>query len=372
MRKSALILIIVSASAVVFTAGIQYERLDPSPGVAHAARPASYYFCPMHPQYHSDQPGDCPNCGMRLVPFHSDETAAEEHSLPAGAVRIQPDKIQSVGVRSARVETWSGTHTLRTTGRIAADEIRLYRLNVSTGLWIRKLHPPTNGSRVHKDEPLLDFYATDFFSAASAYMYALNTRDRQEGSDQGNAAQLQSPNYQIRQAVESLQNLGVSDVDIAEMERTRKARDLVTMRAPADGIILSRTAAMGQWVASSTELYEIADPSHVWIFADMFENEARCLHPGMSATVRLPHQYQSFAARVSDIPPLFDATTRTMKVRLEADNPQHILWPDMFVNAEFPIPVEPALVVPPMPLLTQGCARESSRTRAAGCPNHAW
>jgi Cu(I)/Ag(I) efflux system membrane fusion protein len=216
------------------------------------------------------------------------------------------------------------------------------------------VYPPTTGTVVRKDDPLIEFYNSNFLTTASSYMYALNTRDRQLKEGGGNQAQLSTLNYQIRQSVEGLQNLGVSDVDIAEMERTRQPKQLVPLRSPSDGLIVSRNASLGQWVGPATELYQIADLSRVWVLADLFLDEARRVRPGAVARVTLRERNMSFPAKVTAVPPLFDASSRTLQVRLEADNPGLVLRPEMFVDVEFPVSLPAAAIVPADSIVDSG------------------
>jgi membrane fusion protein, copper/silver efflux system len=282
------------------------------------------------------------------------ESFESSNSMPSGTVRITPERQQLLGVRSGLVEKKATTHTLRILGLVAPDENRLFRLNASTELWIRKVYPPTTGSLVRRDEPLLAYYATNFLTAAQSYLYALDTWDRQRAAKMDSSAQIDIVKVQIRQAVESLQNLGVSDTQIAEMERTRKIGDLVDVRSPTAGFVLSRNASPGQWIGPGTEMYKIADLSRVWIFADLFENEAHYFRPGQKVRVILPHQQRVFQATVSDVLPLFNAITRTMKVRLVVDNPGFVMRPDMFVDVEFPVTLPPAIAVPADAVLDSG------------------
>ena len=257
---------------------------------------------------------------------------------------MSPEKQQLIGVRTAAAEKRAALHTIRAPGRVTADQNRVYRLNVSTDVWIRKLYPPTPGSMVRKNDPLLEFYTPNFYSAAAAYMYALNTRDRTMNADPNNTAQLGALNYQMRQAIESLQNLGVSDPEIKQMERTRQAPDLVTLRSPTDGYILTRTVELGQWAGSSTELYRIADLAHVWVFADVFDSDAAFIRRGQSATVL--YQGRTFDASMSDILPQFDPATRRLKARFELDNPGYVFRPDVFVDVEIQVRLPEAVIVP--------------------------
>ena len=106
---------------------------------------------------------------------------------------------------------------------------------------------------------------------------------------------------------------------------------------PVAGIVLARNVFPGLRFDRNTELYRIADLSRVWILADVYENEADYFKPGIQAKVTLAHQQKTFQARVSKVLPLFDPATRTLKVRMELDNPGYALRPDMFVDVEFPI-----------------------------------
>jgi membrane fusion protein, copper/silver efflux system len=250
-------------------------------------------------------------------------------------------------VRVGLVEKASGSRVLRTTGRVAPDEGRLYRLNASVDFWIREVFPATTGSLVSKNEPLLSFYSANFLSTAASYMYALDTVDRQKATPGADTpAQSAVVDVRLRQAVDSLKALGVSEYQIGEMAQTRKIGDLVTIRSPIEGFILARNATLGQYIQPGTELYQIADLRRVWVLADVFMREAGSIHPGGSARVTLPEQGRVLRVRVSQVLPQFDPGSLTLKVRLESDNPGFILRPGMFVDVAFDVTLPPSVVVP--------------------------
>ena len=136
-------------------------------------------------------PGTAQSGGMRLDPVYADGedpgggAAGKTDQMMPGIVKISPEKQQIIGVRVATVERQPVVHTLRILGRAAAAENRTFRINASTELWIRKVYPPTTGSFVRKNEPLVAYYATNFLTAATSYMYALNTLDRQKAARMG-------------------------------------------------------------------------------------------------------------------------------------------------------------------------------------------
>jgi YHS domain-containing protein len=141
------------------------------------------------------------------------------------------------------------------------------------------------------------------------------------------------------------------------MGETRKVPDSIFAVAPADGIIIARNISSGLRFEHGAEFYRSADISRVWIMADVFENEARYYRPGMIAKVTAPQLGKTLRARVSEVLPQFDPVTRTLKVRLEAENPGFILRPDMFVDVELPVSVPAGVSVPVDALLDSGRAK---------------
>jgi membrane fusion protein, copper/silver efflux system len=350
MKRACYTAIVVILLVGSFLAGSWYTHRDDPTNAATGGRKVLYYVDPMHPAYRSDKPGIAPDCGMELVPVYADGNVAGtpgRDQAAAGAVRVSADHQQAIGVRVGVVEKASGSRMLRTTGRVAPDEGRLYRLNASTDFWIREVFPPTTGSLVRKNDPLLSYYSANFLSTAASYMYALDTVDRQKATPGADTpAQSAVVDVRLRQAVDGLKALGVSEYQIEEMAQTRKISDLVTIRSPIEGFILARNATLGQYIQPGTELYQIADLRRVWVLADVFMNEAGSIHPGGSARVTLPEQGRVFEGKVSQVLPQFDPGSRTLRVRLESDNPGFILRPGMFVDVELPVMRPAAIVVP--------------------------
>jgi RND family efflux transporter MFP subunit len=138
------------------------------------------------------------------------------------------------------------------------------------------------------------------------------------------------------------------------MAESRQLPENVEVVSPVDGFILSRNISPGQHFDRSMEFYRIADLSRVWIVADIFATEAQSFRPGSVARVKLSGVERSFTARVTDILPEVDSSTRTLKLRLEADNPGFALRPDMFVDLELPVSVPTGLAIPVDALIDSG------------------
>lgn len=151
-----------------------------------------------------------------------------------------------------------------------------------------------------------------------------------------------------------LLSLGVGEAQLREIARTMKPADSIEISSPVTGIVLARNVSSNQNLDKGFEFFRIADLSRVWIMADVFSAEAPYIRAGMKARISLPQQGRCMEATVSDVPPQFDAATRTLKVRLEMDNPELALRPDMFVDVEFLVVLPPAVAVPEDAVLDSG------------------
>jgi membrane fusion protein, copper/silver efflux system len=287
-------------------------------------------------------------------------TGRGEAVLSPARVNLSGDKQQLIGVRSSQVEKVSETRTLRVLGRVAPDEARVYKLNAGIDGFIREVSPATTGSAVKKDQLLATFSAPNSIQIIQQYILVLGAQDRvkqaiTERSVEAQAGPLANSNYQQRS--NQLQNLGMSVVQMVEIARTREVPESIKILAPADGFVLARNVSPGLKFDRGAEWYRIADLSRVWIVADVFRTDARYVSPGTRARVSLPDVNQTVAARVTEVLPQFDAATRTLKVRLEADNPGYVLRPDMFVDVEVSVTLPATIAVPVDAVIDSGLAR---------------
>ena len=186
----------------------------------------------MNPAHTSPEPGLAP-CGMKMEPVYADDGGqAPAVSLPPGAVKINSQKQQLIGVRVAPVEKTPYTYTLRALGKVAMDETRIYRLNAAADGWIRETYNNSTGSVVKKDETLATFYSPEFLGPQQAYIYALSALDRFQATGKETPAQIERTKRNMQQYVDSLRNLGMSDLQIKEMERTRQYTENILISRP--------------------------------------------------------------------------------------------------------------------------------------------
>ncbi|PYX48756.1 MAG: hypothetical protein DMG79_11020 [Acidobacteria bacterium] len=314
-----------------------------------------YYVDPMHPTYTSDRPGTAPDCGMELEPVYAEEAENAMHTTSSegksDVVTIDSEIRQSLGIRVVSVEKTFGTRTLRVAGRVIADESLVYRVDAGVDGFIKETRDDTVGSHVRKNQRLAAIYSPEFVSAAGGY-FSASQQAQTEGS--GTGAQAQSG---VRNWANRLRTLGMSDAQIDELTVTRKTPDNIYIVAPVTGVILARNIAPGMRFDRNMEFYRIADLSHVWIIADLFEGEDQYLHPGSLARITLRNQSRIFLARVANILPPIDPVNRAIAVRLECDNPHLVLRPDMLVNVDFVLPVPAGLSVPADAVIDSGLSQ---------------
>jgi Cu(I)/Ag(I) efflux system membrane fusion protein len=337
-----------------------------------AARPgtreALYWVDPMHPTYRSDKPGIAPDCGMALEPVYAgDPLLPAGSSLPPGALRVSPEKQQTIGVRVARVESSAVRRTIRTVGRVAVDDNRVYRLVATVDGIVRELHSNAAGTFVRRDQVLLTYYSSEFLGAQQAYFYALKTLDRIQGEKSEPTEQTILTHAQLRSAVDTLRNLGMSDVQIRDLGETRRLVRDVELRAPVSGYVLSRSVFPSERLERGAELYRVADLSRLWVFADLFETDAPYVEAGTEALLSFPSRAGvPLRARVSNVLPQLDPATRTLRVRLEIDNRDTTLLPDMFVNVEIAATHAEAVTVPSDAVVDSGLRKLVFVDRGSG------
>jgi len=371
-------LYICAALAVLFLGG--YGWLHWRNGNAIAAGPPArrilYWVDPMHPSYKSDKPGIAPDCGMKLVPVY-EETPEHVGAASSGEVHIGADMQQLVGVAFGTVSYGTATGTIHAPGRVAADETRITRVYPHMEGWIVKIFVDFDGQMVKKGDLLVAVYSPEVITAQQELLLALRVRDQmQAGVDKeawGNAELL------VQAARRRLEVFDLTPTQIGEIEQTRSPLEggtvqelfkpggssdshasdtvqTVAIYSPATGFVTARNAYPSQRVTTDTELYALTDLSHVWIMADVFENDIDAIHVGQSATVT-PPDGPAFSARVSYLQPQVDPQTRTAKVRLEAANDSLRLKPDMFVNVQFPIGATRTLMVPADAVMDTGTSQ---------------
>jgi len=349
VSSGALVLLLMAGSYFLG----KHRTTHNGPAVKNDSRTVLYWVDPMHPDYKSDHPGVAPDCGMALEPVYAESVVATGNSaapMMPGMVGIDAEKQQLFGIRVSAVERSSGTDNVRVLGRVLPEDTRVYRLNAGMEGFIRGTSNDSPGEFVKKNQKLATYYGGDILAVASGFLAATAGVPGANGKDGSRTvpfpgAVSKQGQSSVQGYTDRLRNLGMSDAQIQEMAETRLLPESIDIVSPVDGFVLARGISPGQHFEHSTEFYRIADLSRVWIVADILGNEAQHFRPGTHARVVLRGEGKALTALVSDVLPQIDPSTRTLKLRLEADNPGFILRPDMFVDVELPVAKAAGLAV---------------------------
>jgi RND family efflux transporter MFP subunit len=347
-----------------------------------------YYVDPMHPWYKSDKPGIAPDCGMKLEPVYEGAAPKETRKplyyrdpkqpsyradapginpetgndlepvydeVPANAVQVAGDKHELMGITFATAEYTTETQSIPATGKIAVDETRVVRVHSKTEGWVEQTFVNYTGALVRKGDPLLTLYSPELLATQQELILALKARESMHHSSM--PALRLSGDSLVEATRRRLSLWDLTPAQIAEVEKTGKPVRAVTLFSPADGYVLEREAFPNQKIDPAMKLYTLADLSRVWIFADVFESDASSIGGGMQALVTVGTTGRTLRATVTNIQPMIEASTRTLKVRLEAANPGYALRPDMWVEVNFQPPAARCVTVPASAVIDSGTAQ---------------
>lgn len=370
----------------------------------------THYHCPMHPTMVSDRPGDCPICGMRMVPIEDGDAGPTDASQkaealddvgasaagnrkivyrstmnpdevsdrpgkdsmgmemvreeidepPAGeatavdgrvAVKVSTQKRQLIGVRTAPVEKAPFIRTIRTVGGVTYDETRHRNVFTKISGWVEQLYANTTGQLVKEGDPLLSIYSPELVSSAQEYLLARRGRNRLAAS----GMEVDSGERLVASARRRLVLFDLTPQQIATLEQAGEAPRAMTLHAPISGHIITRDVTQGDRIEPGTKLLDIAELSRVWVLADIYEYELPFIYVGQVATMTLSYlPARTFEGRITLIYPVLSESTRTVKVRLEFPNPDFTLKPGMYAQVEIRSDLGERLTVPESAVITTG------------------
>jgi len=257
-----------------------------------------------------------------------------------GAVRINPMKQQLIGVKKYTVQEKKLVKKIRTVGRVEYDERLLREVNLKVEGWVEQLYADYEGKYVREGEPLFKLYSPELLNAQEEYLLTTSGRT---------SSRLKSS------AKTKLLLWDISESQINRLEKSKKTTTLLEILSPASGYIISKSIIEGGHVKPGQTLLQIADIKKVWILGDIYENELPFIKLGQKVAITS----QSFAERyfsgtIAYIYPNLNPQTRSVKIRIEMENPDEILKPGMFTNIQIEVDKGIHLAVPESAVLNSG------------------
>jgi RND family efflux transporter MFP subunit len=347
LKRTIVIAFFVTSVTVAYVLGGKHSARENS-STHQPSHRILYYVDPMHPSYRSDKPGIAPDCGMQLEPVYEDSATS---SLPAGVLSIPAAELQLIGVRTVVVHAGGGTRTVHTSGRVVADENHLYKLYAGFDGWVESIHDTPAGMPVKRDQLLATLFSPEVRNAQINYLGFLAGIERLKGNSTGNESQLIRDTATVN--AEQLRLLGMDPEQIKHLGESRRPSSNLDLVSPIDGIVLARNITPQAHFDRGSELYRIADLSHIWIIANL-RSEEGLPRPGTQVQIFSSDLKHPFFATVSAAQPLVDEATRTLKLRLEADNPGQLLRPDMYVDIEYHAQSPNGISIPADAILESG------------------
>ena len=398
-RKIALVVLI----AAVLAAVVAVRMARPLRHAGHSEQAAALYYCPMHPDYTSPRPGECPICHMQLVKREKEAPAGkpedlcvmhncpmahdgrpcpmlvvskpgEEVSCPicgthvAGkeegsssavsaqgyaAVLLSPQKRQLIGVKTAPARKQALIKKIRTVGLVKVDETRIAHVHPKVEGWIEEIYARYEGDAVKKGEPLFSFYSPDFVSVQQEVLTALQFLKglpANAGPEVKEAAE--------KNAAAARQRLlwwDVTPQQVDLLEKRGSPQKMLVMVSPMDGIVLKKHVWAGEYMERGADFYHIADLSSLWVEAKLYELDLGLVRVGQEAVIRFEKgDEQERAGKVVFVSPTLEEETRTAVARLEFTNADGGLKPGMFATAEILVDLGEKLVVPSEAVLDSG------------------
>ncbi len=289
---------------------------------------AHLWTCSMHPQIRLPKPGNCPICGMKLIPLVLNKT--EPISLRELAVSKDAEALMNI--QTMPVERKFVEANVRMVGKIDYDETLIKYITAWVPGRLDRLFVDYTGVPVKDGDHMVSMYSPDLLSAQEELLQALETVKNLKESDSDIIRETSEAT--LAAVRDKLRLWGLRPEQIAEIEKRGTASDHVTIYAPIGGIVIHKNVQEGMYVTTGTKIYTIADLSKVWVRLDAYESDLMWLRYGQQVEFTTEaYPGERFVGTIAFIDPTLTQTTRTVKVRVNADNSRMMLKPGMFVRA---------------------------------------
>ena len=274
------------------------------------------WTCSMHPQIMQPEPGDCPICGMDLIPAASgsDGLLADQFKLTENAMALA--NIQTTVVGKGNAEG----NTIKLSGKIAVnEEANAVQVSYFSGR-IERLNVSFTGEAVRKGQLLASIYSPELYAAQQELITAAALKESQPA---------------LYKAVRNKLKLWkLSDNQINQIEKTQKVKENFPVYATVSGTVTEKLVEQGDYIKQGQPLLKIANLNTVWANFDVYENQIEVFKKGQEVLVTTnAYANKQFKGKVDFIDPVLNTKTRTVTLRVVLNNKEDIFKPGMFVTA---------------------------------------
>ena len=330
MKKISIVLIIIGAFALGYLMRGGGPQTRDHQHAESEVPQTEMWTCSMHPQIQLPKAGQCPLCGMDLIPVSSGETGGasgprelnmSEKALKLASLEVSPAERKEV------------TAKIRMVGKVTYDETRTSYITAWVPGRIDDLFVDYTGVEVNKGDPMVSLYSPDLLTAQEELLQAILTEE--ELQESSIPIMRETASKTVKAAKEKLRLWGLTEKQIEEIEKRGKTTDHVTIYTPTKGVVIHKNGLEGMYVETGTQIYTIADLSQVWIKLDAYESDLIWIGTGQKVEFQTEaYPGETFKGEVVFVDPFLNPKTRTAKVRVNVPDPFGKLKPEMFVRAE--------------------------------------
>ena len=273
------------------------------------------WTCSMHPQIMQPESGDCPICGMNLIPAETESEGLEANQFKLTKNAMALANIQTSVVGNVKFEA----SNLKLSGKIVEnEEENSVQVSYFSGR-IEKLYVNYTGEKVRKGQLLATIYSPELFAAQQELI---------------TAASLKKSQPELYKAVRNkLKNWKLSENQIDEIEKSGKAKEDMSVYATVSGTVLEKLVEQGDYIKRGQALLKIANLNTVWANFDVYESQINLFKKGQKILITTKsYPNRKFKAVVLFIDPVLNTKTRTVKLRAVLENKSNIFKPGMFVE----------------------------------------
>ena len=283
------------------------------------------WTCSMHPNVQLPVSGQCPICFMDLIPLESESGSLQPNQLSMSESAMKLASIETIPAAYgiAKME-------IHLSGKVEYDESRIRNITAWVPGRLERMFVDYTGITVNKGDHMMELYSPEVYTAQEELIQA---RKLVESSSGQSAFGQKNVKATLAASREKLRLMGLLDKQIKKIESSESPTNLITVYSPMTGVVIQKNGVEGAYVKTGTNIYTIADLSRVWVIFDAYESDLPWLAFGQNVTFSaeaIPGE--TFKGHIAFIDPVLDAKTRTVKVRMNVQNPDGLIKPGMFVQ----------------------------------------